>query len=412
MTATDAMRGVIPAHVPPHLVRDIPWYGLEEPSGDTNGALVELRGDMDIFYIPQNDRNPYGTWVLTRFADIQKAFSDSEHFTTNHIAGFNILSGIEQLLIPIEFDPPDHRKYRAVMNPYFSRERLEAHRGVMEAAVDGVIDQIIDAGEADVVPWGFRMMAPIWCAIMGAPADQAEDYIRLMFGFTHQYDPAIRFQNARDMLVAMQALYATCKDHGSGMIHGFIHSEIDGRMPTESECGGFILFMFLAGIDTMGATTAWLLRHLALHPELRRNLIAHPERRGAFLEEGFRRYAVVSTNRFVKRDVEMCGVLLKQGDNVLVSAPFANMDAIRFDSPKQFDPDRKGRHLTFGAGAHFCIGAQLARMQLPIMLDRWLERIPDFEIKAGAQPTAHFGDVMALNTLPLIWPSVTAKNGP
>jgi cytochrome P450 len=131
------------------------------------------------------------------------------------------------------------------------------------------------------------------------------------------------------------------------MIHGFIHSEIDGRMPTESECGGFILFMFLAGIDTMGATTAWLLRHLALHPELRRNLIAHPERRGAFLEEGFRRYAVVSTNRFVKRDVEMCGVLLKQGDNVLVSAPFANMDALRFDSPEQFDPDRRGRHLTF-----------------------------------------------------------------
>jgi cytochrome P450 len=316
-----------------------------------------------------------------------------------------MLSGLDQLLIPIEFDPPDHRKYRSMMNPYFTREALEIHRPVMEKAVDTVIDAIIDLGRSDLVPWAFRMMAPIWCVVMGAPADRAEDYIRMMFAFTHQYDPAIRFQTARDMLSTMQGLYSECKEQGgTGLISAFINTSIDGRLPTESECGGFILFMFLAGIDTMGSTTAWLLRHLALHPDERRILIDHPERRSAFLEEGFRRYAVVSTNRFVKADIEVRGVLLKKGDNVLISTPFACMDPSRFDTPLRFDMERRTRHLAFGAGAHFCIGAQLSRMQLPIMLDRWLSRIPDFGIEPGARLSAHFGDVMALNSLPLVWP--------
>jgi cytochrome P450 len=226
-----------------------------------------------------------------------------------------------------------------------------------------------------------------------------------MFAFTHQYDPALRFANARHMLEVMQALYRELKDaHGTGLINAFINAQIKGRRPTESECGGFILFMFLAGIDTMGSTSAWLLRHLALHPAERRDLIDNPDRRAAFVEEGFRRYATVSPNRFVKKETQICGVTLKPGDNVVVSAPFACMDPARYEDPAAFVMNRKSRNLAFGAGSHFCIGAQLSRLQLPAMLDRWLARIPHFAIAPGCRPTAHMGDVTALDSLPLAWP--------
>jgi cytochrome P450 len=221
----------------------------------------------------------------------------------------------------------------------------------------------------------------------------------------HQYDPAARFACARDMLAAMRELYEHCKEiDGPGLINRFIRTEIDGRLPTESECAGLILFMFLAGMDTMGTTTSWILRHLALNPRERQELIDHPDRRGPFVEEALRRYATVSTNRFVKKDIALGEAVLKVGDNVLLSTPFACMDESKFERPEQLDAARKTRHLAFGAGAHFCIGAVLARTQLPIMLDRWLARIPAFDIKPNAKIIAHFGDVISLDALPLVWP--------
>jgi cytochrome P450 len=398
---TDA---TFPAHVPPHLVRDIKWYGLEDPAGDPNAALGRLHGGLDVFFIPKNARNPYGTWVLTRFEDIQHALSDTEHFTSNHISGFNILSGVEQLLIPVELDPPDHGKYRAFLNPNFSHAKMLAYRDVMRSGVDRVIDEIIDQGEADVVPCAFRMMAAIWCAVMGAPYESSARYIGFLFDMIHQYDPAARLACARDMLAAMRELYELNKGaDGQGLISRFIHAQINGRAPSESECAGFILFMFLAGMDTMGSTTVWVLRHLALHPRQRQDLIDHPDRRSVFIEEALRRYATVSTNRFVKKDVRIRDVLLKAGDNVLLSMPMACMDPAKFECPEQMRVDRKERHMAFGAGAHFCVGAALVRLQLPIMLDCWLARIPHFSIRPNAQVVAHFGDVLGLDTLPLVW---------
>ncbi len=398
------MQENIPDHVPEHLIHREGWYGLKDETGDPNATLAPAYQGPPVFYIPANARNPFGTWVLTRGDDIRNAFSDTEHFSSNHIAGFNVLANVDALLIPVELDPPDHGRYRSFLNPFFSGKAIKGLHGIMREGVTRVIDEIEPLGGADLVPYGFKMMAAVWCALMGAPYDHSDIYIRFLFQMIHQYDPVIRLACARDMLDTMKALYQEKKiNPDAGLASQFIHSAIGGSPVTEAECAGFILFMFLAGIDTMGSTTAWTLRYLALNPEKRQELIAAPETIPVFFEEILRRYAIVSTNRFVKKDVAIGGVTLKAGDNVLLSTPLACMDPKHFDQPDEMIINRPARHLAFGAGPHFCIGASLARAQLPIMLEEWLKRIPSFTIKDGIQLTAHVGDVLGLDALPLVW---------
>ena len=399
------MSSAFPAHVPPELVLDVKWYGLEDADGDPNANLAKLHGGRELFYIPKNDRNPFGTWVLTRYDDIQKVFGDTQNFTSNYISGFNVLAGVDQLLIPVELDPPDHTKYKTFLMPYFSRARILELEPVMRQGVDSVIDEIIDTGEADIVPCGYKMMAAVWCELVGAPIEKSDLYIRFLFQVIHQYDPMIRFTCAREMLDAMKDLYHTNKDKpGKGLINAFINRQVDGESPSEAECSGFILFMFLAGMDTMGSSTAWILRYLAQNPDRRHALRDNPQTISAFVEEMLRRYSVVSTNRFVKQDVVVRGVTLKKGDNILLSTPMACMDADKFECPQSVDTERTARHMAFGFGPHFCIGAAVARAQLPIMVETWLQRIPDFEVKPGVALTAHVGDVIGLDSLPLVWP--------
>jgi cytochrome P450 len=207
-----------------------------------------------------------------------------------------------------------------------------------------------------------------------------------------------------DMLEAMRSLYEMHKGKAApGLINKFVNGTVEGRPVTETEAAGFILFMFLAGVDTVGSTTAWSLFHLARHPEQQVALWENPEAIPAFIEEVLRRYAIVSTNRFVRKDLEIDGVTLKAGDNVLVSLPLACMDDRAFGCPVEMNPDRPERHMAFGFGAHFCVGANLARAQLRIFFEEWLQRVPAFRIQDGAKTTAHLGEVAALDSLNLTW---------
>lgn len=396
----------IPAHVPAGVVSQEQWYGRRDEAGDPNAGFAAFYEGPRVIYIPPGGRNPFGTWVLTRHDDIRNAFTDTEHFTSHYISGFNVMVGMDELLIPVELDPPVHTRYRSALAPYFTPSAVKALEPVMRQSVRHVLDEIAPSGGCDVVPVGFKMMAGVWCELMGVPYERSDLYIRFLFEIIHQYDPMIRLQCARDMLAEMRKLYEEYRGKpGKGLIPQFINSRIDGNEPTEAECSGLILFMFLAGMDTMGSTASWLLRHLALDASLRTRLVGDTGAIRAFVEEALRRYSIVSTNRFVKQDIQIGDVTLKKGDNVLLSTPLACMDPSKFSQAQSFDAERKERHMAFGAGPHFCIGAGIARAQLPIMVEEWLQRIPEFSIRDGAKLSAHVGDVIGLDALPLVWPA-------
>jgi cytochrome P450 len=374
----------IPQRVPADRILPIEWYGTTVAGGDLNAMLHEkFSNGPELMYIPPNGRNPYGSWLMTRFEDVKRVFSDEEYFTSHHKAGFNLLTGSDELLIPVEYDAPEHAKYRQFINIFVGIETN---------------------GFCDAAPLFHRMMTIVWCEVMGAPVSETDRYLDFLMRMLHTYDPQGRGACALDMLAAMRELYHANKGvEGKGLINKFVNGTIDGRKITETEAASFILFMFLAGIDTVGSTTAWALFHLAQRPKEYAALRAERHKIPKFIEEIFRRYAIVTTNRFVRKELEVGGILLRPGENVLLALPLACVDSHSFKCPMDVVPDRLERHNAFGNGIHFCVGAALARVQLQMFFESWCDRVVAFRIREGAAISAHLGDVAALDALELSW---------
>jgi cytochrome P450 len=160
------------------------------------------------------------------------------------------------------------------------------------------------------------------------------------------------------------------------------------------------------GLDTVAATLGFVAHFLATHPEHRRQLIENPALIPNATQELLRRFAVANLARTVAKDIEYNGVVMKEGDPVLVPSVLGNLDERRFSDPLSVDfhRDRVTNHVTFGAGAHRCVGNLIARTELNVFLEEWLRRIPDFGITPGRQPVSRCGSVMAIVELPLSWP--------
>jgi cytochrome P450 len=155
-------------------------------------------------------------------------------------------------------------------------------------------------------------------------------------------------------------------------------------------------------------------RFLATHDEHRRQLVARLSD-GAFLrnavEELVRRHGVANTARYVAEDIEMDGILLKEGDMILPPNMLVGLDERYVKDPLTVDFDRPFpiRHATFGNGVHTCPGAVLARRELQVFLEEWLSRIPEFRIQPGTRPVVATGMVNGVVRLELEWDSAMSN---
>ena len=165
---------------------------------------------------------------------------------------------------------------------------------------------------------------------------------------------------------------------------------------------GSIALLLLAGIDTTWSAIGASLWHLARDPEDRKRLVAEPELLPVAMEELLRAYAPVTMARLVKEDVEFEGCPMKAGEWVLLSFPAANRDPEAFDQADEVVIDREvNRHAAFGLGIHRCAGSNLARMELRVALEVWLERFPDFSLADPDAVRWSGGQVRGPRVLPL-----------
>jgi cytochrome P450 len=157
---------------------------------------------------------------------------------------------------------------------------------------------------------------------------------------------------------------------------------------------GVCNLMLVAGIDTTWSAIGSSLWHLAQHPDHRRQLREQPEIWPTALEELLRAYSPVTMARIVDRDTEFQGCPMHAGDRVLMSFPAANRDPRQFENPDEVILDREhNRHVAFGSGIHRCAGSNLARLELRVALQTWMERIPEFELVDPAAVTWAGGQV-------------------
>ncbi len=160
-----------------------------------------------------------------------------------------------------------------------------------------------------------------------------------------------------------------------------VQAEVDGEPVPDDHILGTCFLMLVAGIDTTWSAIGSALWHMAQHPEHRAQLREQPELWPSAIEELLRAYSPVTMARVLTRDVEFEGCPMKGGDRVLMPFPAANRDPEVFEHPDEVILDREhNRHVAFGSGIHRCAGSNLARLELRVAVQTFLERIPEFEL--------------------------------
>jgi len=351
--------------------------------------------------------NRKGSWVVSHYADIERVYTDNDHFSNAGTAEFQRLIGETFKSIPLAIDPPDHQKYRLYLMPYFSPARITRD---LEPRIRKVVDEMIGAietrGEVDMA-WDFARVYPvrIFMGLMGFPEEKFEQFLDWEWDILHSGSLEKMQAALRGVLDFLRAFIAEKeRKPDEHLVSAIVHGQIEGRAPTEDEKIGMVWFLWLGGLDTVAATIAQMFRRLALQPELQKRLRETPALINSAVEEFLRTQPILSSSRTATRDFEWHGIQVRKGDSFSCLNPAGNFDPARFDDPRRFDPERKAnRHFTFVGGVHICLGAHLARRELRVLLERWLERIPEFRVKPGADTTV-FPGLLSIRNLPIVWP--------
>jgi cytochrome P450 len=191
---------------------------------------------------------------------------------------------------------------------------------------------------------------------------------------------------------------------GDDFISRLLAAEVDSRRLSELEVLSLTANVMFGGLDTVVASMGFFMNFLARHGGHRQQLLREPELIPDAVEELLRRHGISNFGRMVARDFEFQGLPLRAGDLVLLPAALYNLDERKFADPMTVDFHRPVKHhMGFGTGIHRCLGAQLARLELRVLLQEWLPRIPDFWIADPAAVIVKSGRINGVKALPLRW---------
>jgi cytochrome P450 len=402
-------RSTVPPHVPPELVSSFNFWsapGMKPEAGaDPHAALSCLRDGPRIFYSARNTAEGYGTWVLTRAEDMRRVLQDAETFSS-HRKLFSPLVGEDWPLVPLEVDPPEHTRYRALLNPMFSPKRMQQMQTGIRARAVQLIEGLRAAGECDFMSeFAFPFAVSVFLQFLGLPGERMPEFLNWAQQILHGTDGATRVAGGTAIVGFLRSLFELRRREPAEDFATFlVNSRVDDRPLTDDELIGMGVLVFVAGLDTVAAALGFDFNYLATHGDAQGELRASPDRIPNAAEEMLRAFSTVHMVRVARRDVEMHGVKIKAGDRVSCATMVANRDPHEFANPDCVDFRREvNRHVAFAYGPHRCVGSHLARREVIIGVEEWLRRMPPFRIKEGTVPVAHGGTVFGIEKLFLAW---------
>ncbi|MFI6172263.1 cytochrome P450 [Nocardia sp. NPDC051052] len=311
----------------------------------------------------------------------------------------------------ISLDPPEHGAKRRMLISEFTLKRVKGMRADIEQIVHGFIGDMLAAGPpADLVSQ-FALPVPsmVICRLLGVPYEDHEIFQdaskRLVQSTTAE--AAI---GARDELAAyLDGLITRSQaEPGPGLLNALVadqlaHGEID-----REELVATAILLLVAGHETTASMTSLSVITLLQHPDQHAALRADPTLIPGAVEELLRYLAIadIAGGRFAKADIEIDGQVIKAGEGVIVSNAIANRDGSVFDAPDTFDVHRSARHhIAFGYGVHQCLGQNLARLELEIILGSLFERIPNLRLAVPMEQLKlrPGSTIQGVNELPVTW---------
>lgn len=351
---------------------------------------------------------PFGQFVTSRHADVSLVLRD-KRFGKDFAERSKRRYGDKIMDEPVfrsmghwmlQADPPDHTRLRGLVVKAFTARRVEDMRPRIQEVVDQTIDAVIARGHMDLIEdFAFRLPVTIICDMLGIPEEHRETFYKSSRDGGRLLDPVplspeeIRKGNEGNLMAQMyfrQLFELRRKNPGDDLITQLVQAEEDGNKLTNEELTANIILLFGAGHET----TVNLIGNglLALHrnPDQLALLKARPELMPGAIEE-FLRYdsSVQMTGRVALEDIDdLGGVKIPKGETVLCLLGSANRDpAVYPDSPDRLDVTRQNvKPLSFGGGIHFCLGAQLARIEAEIAIATLLRRLPDLRIDEVENP--------------------------
>jgi cytochrome P450 len=247
----------------------------------------------------------------------------------------------------------------------------------------------------------------VFLKMMGVPVDQMPIYRNLVKRFLASLDqgPQASMVVGEEIVQAMTPVFLERRDNPQNDLISLLWTTtIEGKKVTMDDMENYGVLLFIAGLDTVMNGMGLGIRHMAEDPALQARLRKDPSLVPDAVEELLRRYTFTVPIRTVSKDAEFMGVQMKAGDQVLLFNPGADLDPNYWDKPETFDLDREDKvHIAFGSGPHRCLGSHLARVELQILYEEMLARLPEFRLDPAKPPKFHGGHVIGVDTLNLLW---------
>lgn len=369
-------------------------------------------------------------WLVTRYADAKRALADprlsknpvhhAEHAHAKGKTGIPGERGAELMTHLLNIDPPDHTRLRRLVSQAFTPRRVAEFAPRVQELTDGLIDAFAAKGEADLIH-DFAFPLPIYaiCDLLGVPREDQDDFrdwARMMIrhGGGPRGGVGRSVKKMRGYLAEL--IHRKRDDLGDDLISGLIRASDHGEHLSENEAAAMAFILLFAGFETtvnlVGNGVYALLRHPDQRARLQRSLDAGESELLATGVEELLRYdgpVELATWRYATEPVQLGGQGVAVGDPVLVVLAAADRDPERFDDPDRLDLSRSdNKHLGYGHGIHYCLGAPLARLEGQTAIGTLLTRLPDLRLAVDPSDLRWRGGLImrGLRTLPVQFTAV------
>jgi cytochrome P450 len=336
-----------------------------------------------------------GFWVVNRHADVLAVMQDAQRFVSGNRGVRVPDEPVERPhLPPIDSNPPVHRQVRQLENPFLSPQALAGFEEMFRAVIGGLLDSLVGAGAVDAMERLGKVFASdlTFRALLGVENPVELEQVRSWVGdlsdlFRH--DPEALAQEQAAWTAWCEGFVERCRRHGGSPIMRSLLGATTGpdRLLDQSEVVGAVQILVFGGFNTTADATANILVRLIDHPDLLELLRRDPSLVPLVIEEVLRlEPPVTSRPRRCAMETEVGGKKIRAGERVICNYVAANRDPAEWDEPEDFRLDRgRNRLMTFGAGPHRCLGSNMARMTLRILVEELLLRVSSVRFAQGGR---------------------------
>jgi len=362
-----------------------------------------MRANAPVYWDEQSE-----VWGIAKYADLKAISKDPDTFSN---AG-GIRPGFGPLPMMIDMDDPDHWNRRKLVNRGFTPKRVRDSEAKVLDVCNEIIDSICEQGECDLVHDVAAHLPMIMIGdMLGVAPEDRGDLLRWS-------DDMVKGQSAaatEEMFLNAGTAYAEYQAYATDVIKErtgcptddlmsvLVHAEVDGDRLEPDELIHESLLILVGGDETTRHVISEGMYQLLLHPDQRQKIVDDPTTIHTAVEEMLRWVSPIKNMaRTVTRDVELGGQQLHEGEKLLLLYASANRDEEVFADPETFDVTRTPNdHVAFGFGSHFCLGNSLARIEIRVMVEQLIKRLPDLELVSPDIPFRPANFISGPETMPV-----------